>query len=191
MLYIDDRAIVVNDEVDYLGWLIPSLSTSSGHFLSLGKSNLTEKQTQFIYLGIEFDLPREKIRVPEKRKLKIKDLLADLLSNLNSIPFHSLERLRGKLISILIVCPLAKLYIREMNRVLAEHEAEMSEIIQSDFALEMELRQWQQNPIMLDHENDLHRHGEIDLIPEEGKIDGEYMTGKLTSYFFKNFSTFS
>ena len=178
VLYIDDRAIVVNDEVDYLGWLVTSLSTSTGHFLSLGKSNLTEKQTQFVYLGIEFDLPREKIRVPEKRKVKIKDLLNDLLSNLDSIPFHSLERLRGKLISILIVCPLAKLYIREMNRVLAEHEAQLSEVIQCDLALEMELRQWHQNPIMLDHENDLHRHGEIDLIPKEGLIDGEYMTGK-------------
>ena len=31
---------------------------------------------------------------------------------------------------------------------------------------------------MLNHENDMHRHREIDLIPAAGPIDEEYMTGE-------------
>jgi len=52
VLYIDDRCIICNDQIDYIGWLIPALSTSTGHFLSLAKSSLTEAQTIFTYLGI-------------------------------------------------------------------------------------------------------------------------------------------
>ena len=52
MLYIDDRAVIVDDMGDYLGWLISALSTSTGHFLSLGKSSLEKGETVFIYLGI-------------------------------------------------------------------------------------------------------------------------------------------
>ena len=52
VFYIGDRAVVVDSYADYLGWLIAALSTSTGHFLSLGKSSLTEGQTNFVYLGI-------------------------------------------------------------------------------------------------------------------------------------------
>ena len=30
--------------------------------------------------------------------------------------------------------------------------------------------------MLLDHENDMHRRGEIDLIPENGEVKFEYMT---------------
>ena len=108
-------------------------------------------------------------------------LLDELLSDLDHIPFHSLERLRGKLISILIVCPLAKLYIREMNRVLAAAELTLTPVLKADTALELELRHWKNNPIMLDHENDLHRTGEMDIIPskyDDEHADAEHMSGK-------------
>ena len=32
--------------------------------------------------------------------------------------FENLEKLRGRLVSISIVCPLSRLYIREMSRLL-------------------------------------------------------------------------
>jgi len=88
----------------------------------------------------------------------------------------------------MIVCPLAKLYIREMNRVLAAAEITLEPVIQADNALELELRHWKNNPIMLDHENDLHRTGEMDLIPMDGIIDAEYMTGTHHKTFFFLFS---
>ena len=34
------------------------------------------------------------------------------------VTFDDLERLRGRLVSISLVCPLARLYIREMNQAL-------------------------------------------------------------------------
>ena len=34
------------------------------------------------------------------------------------VTFDDLERLRGRLVSIAIVCPLTRLFIREMNAVL-------------------------------------------------------------------------
>ena len=52
VLYIDDRAIVCDDNDDYISWLVASLSTSTGHYLSLDKSNLEKAQKVFTYLGI-------------------------------------------------------------------------------------------------------------------------------------------
>jgi len=52
VLYIDDRAIVCDDNDDYVSWLVVSLSTSTGHYLSLDKSNLESAQKVFTYLGI-------------------------------------------------------------------------------------------------------------------------------------------
>ena len=53
----DDRCIVVEPGEEYLGWLITSLSTSCGHFLSLHKTNVKESKATFTYLGFEFDCP--------------------------------------------------------------------------------------------------------------------------------------
>ena len=82
------------------------------------------------------------------------------------------------LTSISIVCPLALLYIREMNRTLAHCEAQMLDVITADLALEAELCVWRDRPMLLDHQNNMHRRGEIDLIPPKGKVDLEYHTGK-------------
>ena len=83
------------------------------------------------------------------------------------------------LISILIVCPLARLYIREMNAALQHAEENLLESFSGSVELSVELHHWKNNPHMLDHENNFHRYKEIDLIPRSGKIDAEYMTGML------------
>ena len=54
---VDDRCIVCEPGEEYLGWLITSLSTSCGHFLSLHKTNVKEAEAVFVYLGFEFDCP--------------------------------------------------------------------------------------------------------------------------------------
>ena len=100
---------------------------------------------------------------------------------LDTIPFHTLEKLRGKLVSVLLVCPLARLYIREMNAHLAEAEKQLQTSIKGSVELGVELHHWRNNKHMLDHENNMHRHQEIDIIPVTGKISAEYMTG--TSLF--------
>ena len=89
-----------------------------------------------------------------------------------------MEKLRGKLVSVMLVCPLARLYIREMNAHLAAAEAQLHTSIKGSVELGVELHHWRNNPHMLDHENDMHRHNEIDIIPISGKISAEYMTGK-------------
>jgi len=80
----------------------------------------------------------------------------------------------------MLVCPLARLYIREMNAHLAIAEEQLHTSIKGSVELGVELHHWRNNPHMLDHENDMHRHSEIDIIPESGKISAEYMTGKRT-----------
>ena len=66
-----------------------------------------------------------------------------------------------------------------MNRVLAQAEADLQEIIHADDRLEMELKHWKHSSFMLDHENNLHRNRELDLIPSSKEPDEEHMTGKL------------
>ena len=48
----------------------------------------------------------------------------------------------------------------------------------ADLHLEAELKVWHERPEMLEHSNDMHRAGELDLIPAHGEADLEYMTGK-------------
>ena len=158
------------------------MSTSTGHFLSLNKSHLNRPQTVFVYLGIEFDVPKQVIRVPEKRKTKIRNLLTLILADLECIPFHSLEKLRGMLISIAMVCPLARLYIREMNRALQHAEDYLQDSIISDPALAAELEVWRDRPLMLDHQNDMHRHAEMDIIPPSATPDLVFQTGITLLY---------
>ena len=132
--FVDDRCVLTHGPSDYICWLITSLSTSTGHFLSLNKSHLNTARDVFVYLGIEFDVPAQKVRIPLVRKVKIRDLLTVLLADLDHIPFHSLEKLRGMLVSILLVCPLSALYIREMNRVLAAAEEQLQEVIKGNIS---------------------------------------------------------
>ena len=54
----DDRCIVCEPGEEYLGWLITSLSTSCGHYLSLHKTNVKKAKPIFTYLGFEFDCPK-------------------------------------------------------------------------------------------------------------------------------------
>ena len=87
---IDDRCIIIHGSGGYICWLITSMSTSTGHFLSLNKSHLNRPQTVFVYLGIEFDVPRQLIRIPSKRKEKIRARLKMLMDDLgkSKLPFY-------------------------------------------------------------------------------------------------------
>lgn len=49
VLYIDDRLILNTDASPHLGWLLTAMATSTGHFLSLNKSELEPKQVINLY----------------------------------------------------------------------------------------------------------------------------------------------
>lgn len=98
--FVDDRCIICRPEEDYLGWLLVALTTSTGHFLSLHKANVNEPVPVFRFLGFEFDCPKEIIRLPEKRKLKMKNVLQNVLYDEKGevatiIDFDKLEKFRG------------------------------------------------------------------------------------------------
>ena len=94
-----------------------ALCTSTGHFLSVHKANLGNPKRVFTYLGFEFDVPRQVLRVPDSRREKIRAQIQEICSH-PICDFHELEKLRGRLCSLLIICPLTRLYIREMTNVL-------------------------------------------------------------------------
>ena len=64
------------------------------------------------------------LSVKKSRKEKIRLQLTEVLSQL-TVKFDDLEKLRGRLISISLVCPFSRLFIREMNRLLQLAEANL------------------------------------------------------------------
>ena len=94
MFILDDRWILCEAGEEYLGWLLVALCTASGHFLSLHKANVKEPVPVFQYLGYEFDCPKLEIRLPAKRKVKMRNLLRDMLAK-PRLEFQDLEKFRG------------------------------------------------------------------------------------------------
>ena len=197
----DDRCIVLGPDEDYLGWVLPALCTATGHFLSVhkgktyilefilfqiyfkfGSANLAEPAQVFTFLGFEVDIIQRKVRVPEKRKIKIRNLLAHVTSK-PMCDFHDLEKLRGKLCSLNLICPLTRLYIRECNHLLALSEGILQPDVMVTPDLLDELQVWAEDPFFLDCERDFDRVGEVDLeFHPKVTLDNsvvEYHTGKI------------
>ena len=116
----------------------------------------------FTFLGFEVDLDQRKVRVPEKRKIKIRELLQKIISQ-PVCDFHELERLRGKLCSLNLICPLTRLYIRECNHLLGLSEGILQPDVMVTPELIDELTIWATDPFFLDCERAFDRVGEIDL----------------------------
>ena len=154
-----------------MGWLLTGLCTASGHFLSLHKANVKEPVPIFVYLGYEFDCPKLEIRLPEKRKLKMRTLLGSML-NQKVVPFHDLEKFRGMAIrydlafqfiikfvfSLSFICPLALLYIREMTRLLVSASEQLVPDIELDDEIRAELKSWDDETFLI---NSVRQFGQI------------------------------
>ena len=104
-----------------------ALCTATGHFLSVHKANLDRPASVFTYLGFEFDVPKQILRVPEARRDKIRTHIREILQH-PICDFHELEKLRGRLCSLILVCPLTKLYIREITAVLTTSRSYKNEL---------------------------------------------------------------
>ena len=109
---------------EYLGWALGALCTSVGTYLSTHKGNLEAPAPVFDFLGFRFNCPDLELSVKPGRREKIKNQLQTIQKQL-TVSFDELERLRGRLVSIALVCPFSRLYTREMNRVLQVAEAHL------------------------------------------------------------------
>ena len=142
---------------------MPALCTCTGHFLSIHKSSLQEPTSTFVFLGFEFDIEKQEVSVPEKRRRKIRDDIQRILQH-PICEFSALEKLRGKLCSLALVCPLTRLNIRAMTHILRYNE----EILQAEVLLTPavmdELETWLHDPFFLQAKRPFSKIGEKDII---------------------------
>ena len=74
-----------------------------------------------------------------------------------------LEKMRGKLCSLSIICPLTRLYIREITHLLCLAERLLQPEVIVTPGLIDELNVWLSDPLFLDSCRPFNRVGEIDL----------------------------
>ena len=139
-------------------------------------------------MGFEIDIPKQEVRVPEIRKEKIRRQLEEILSQ-PMCDFGLLEKMRGRMCSLALVCPLTRLYIRQITHALSLAE----NLLQPEVALTPELMDelnvWRSDPLFLDSSRPFSKVGEIDLdfrpriTTAQGVI--EYHSGKIGENFYK------
>ena len=172
--------MVIGPGEDYLSWILPAICTSTGHFLSVHKSTLNEPTSVFSFLGFEFNIEKQEISVPLKRKEKIRSDIRQLLSH-PICEFSALEKLRGKFCSLALVCPLTRLNIRSITHALMLHEGLLQPEILLTPAIMSELETWLTDPFFLEARRPFNKIGEKDIVfrPRLTTPNGivEYHTG--------------
>ena len=181
--------MVIGPGEDYLSWVLPALCTSTGHFLSVHKSTLKEPTSVFSFLGFEFDINKQEMAVPLKRKEKIRSEIQKILAH-PICEFAALEKLRGKFCSLALVCPLTRLNIRAITHALTLHENLLQPEIQLTPSVMSELETWLTDPFFLDARRPFSKIGEKDIVfrPKLTLPTGivEYHTGKDLHFVVKN-----
>ena len=96
-----------------------------------------------------------------------------------------LEKLRGKLCSLMLICPLTRLFIRQLTHHLTLSEKLLQPEVMLTPELMSEIEEWIEDPYFLNCEREFNRIGEIDLDfrPRQTVTNGiiEYHTGMTTS----------
>ena len=114
-------------------------------------------------MGFEFNIDKQEISVPQKRKEKIRADIRQIMSH-PICNFSALEKLRGKFCSLALVCPLTRLNIRAITHVLALNE----HILQPELLLTpsvlAELETWLTDPFFLDARRPFNKVGEKDIV---------------------------
>ena len=155
--------MVIGPDEDYLSWILPALCTSTGHFLSVHKSTLQKPTTVFSFLGFEFDIDKQRVSIPQKRKDKIRSNIRDILKH-PICEFAALEKLRGKFCSLALVCPLTRLNIRAITHALTLNETILQpELFVSPDIID-ELMTWLEDPFFLDASRPFDKIGEKDIV---------------------------
>ena len=178
--------MVIGPGEDYLSWVLPALCTSTGHFLSVHKSTLQDPTSIFSFLGFEFNIDRQEISVPEKRKIKIRSDIREILKH-PICEFAALEKLRGKFCSLALVCPLTRLNIRSITHALRLHESLLQPEVLLTPAIMNELETWLNDPFFLESKRPFNKIGEKDIVFRPRFTVGagviEYHTGKFVFLF--------
>ena len=153
ILYLDDRALI--DEPDQIqnGIGRSTIITSScsiciGGYLSIEKSDFRPSHRQR-FLGLILDTEEGSISVPEDKWIAFKDTVTRYIHQ-KSCTFKELEKLRGKAVSFIPCNPMTKLFIRQMNKVIADSNSKKlhpSAMLEFSEELILELHEW----IKLDH----------------------------------------
>ena len=151
-LYLDDRLVVQSyddcefeDETTTLGtFLLATLLTCFGGFVSLNKSEWVPT-TRIEFLGMILDTLKCEIEVPKSKYLKTMQQIDEFLAA-EVKDIHLLEKIRGRIVSWLVVCPTLGLYLREQNDIIAkaynDDNFEWSRDDLAPYFLEEELRAW-------------------------------------------------
>ena len=147
-LYLDDRLALDNNDtllnnVPRNGWSLAALVVSAGGFISLSKSDFKPKKLQE-FLGLNLDTEKAEISVPEYKWKAFKELINRLIKD-KKCSFYEIQKARGKAVAFILCNPLTKLFIREMNRFIAQANKQNlrnSDILVLDDELISELKEW-------------------------------------------------
>ena len=151
-LYLDDRLVVqtyddpkFSEHQTTMGtFLLALLLTCFGGFVSLNKSEW-RPTTRIEFLGMLLDTVKCEIEVPrakyEKTMTQIDEFLASEVKDI-----ELLEKIRGRIVSWLVVCPTLRLYLREQNDTIAKayktNKFKWSKEDLEPYYIEEELQAW-------------------------------------------------
>ena len=147
-LYLDDRLTLDSDRTIYNGvprngWATAAMVVAAGGFLSLEKSDFEPRMVQD-FLGLRINTETCEISVPENKWKTLKEKISLILQN-GECTFHEIQQVRGKCVALILTNPMTKLFIREMNRIIAQGNKDgllKSDIVRFDLKLKNELAEW-------------------------------------------------
>ena len=147
-LYLDDRILLDKSEdiikgVPKNAFCTTALVIASGGVVSIEKSDLVPKKKQE-FLGLDLNTETCEISVPPKKWIIFQELILRILTQ-GSCTFKELEKIRGKCVSFILTNPFTKLFIRQMNKLIAKLYAENRPpgfIIQLSDLVREELTEW-------------------------------------------------
>jgi hypothetical protein len=139
-LYLDDRLVVEKDMTQEKlklikegkaapknAFLTCTAMIAAGGFISRKKSTfICSKQINF--LGFDICTETETISIPPEKWLKFQSELNEILDS-KKVEFKSLEKLRGKMCSFLLVIMNMRLYIRGITEYLVQADKDKTKII--------------------------------------------------------------
>ena len=147
-LYLDDRLVIDNEDTIINGvpknsFITAGLVIVKGGFISILKSDFEPKKAQD-FLGLHLDTDKCTVSVPIEKWKRFKKMLKRILEQ-NGCTFKELEQFRGKCVSFILCNPMTKLFIRQMNRVIAELNRQNRPadfFLQLDDELKAEICEW-------------------------------------------------
>ena len=149
--YIDDRLVgeIMQDEGSdsefnlhralAACYIICEVLTRLGYFINLQKSVLQPCQV-IKFLGMLVDTFKRTFRIPSDKRLGF-ILLREKILQESYIDIKTLQRFAGKCISLTLVVPAARLYIREVNRAISI-ATKNSRSVQMKDDLRQEIEHW-------------------------------------------------